>query len=132
MKVLLMPFSGMALASWVALEASVVIAQTQAGPMIGPEMPISAIVVFQLGALVAAGVLLVKFGWLLRDWKRAIDQAIKLGTALEALAGRMDAAEAKAREHDKQHAQLQMLVDEHEVRLGAASRRTDRIPGRGA
>ena len=130
---ILMPFSGMALASWVALESVVVIAAQTRGQVIGPDMTVSGVIVVQFVALAGAVVLLVKFGMYLRDWKMAIDKALTMAASLTALEARMTQAEMRASDHDKAHAHLQMLINEQAERLGLADQRnTDRGRGRGA
>jgi len=108
MKMVLFGVSGISLATWSAFEATVILS---AQSPIGPTTGVSVTWVFQVGVLVAAGLMLVKFGMLLVGWKQALDRAVGLATAVTDLEKRMVIAETK-------QSQQQLLIQEHAARLG--------------
>ncbi len=115
MKTLLVAMTGMSLASLVALEAAAMIV-TQ-GP-IGTETGVSSMLVFQIGALGAAGWMLIKFGMLVGQWKRTLGRAAAFADAMTSLEDRMSRAEVRLKAHDEDMAMVRLLVQEHGTRLG--------------
>lgn len=114
-----MGVTGVALPLWVIVDASVILAQAR----IGSNTEVSGMVIFQLGAIVVAGVLLVKFGMLLREWKHVLGQAAKVVKQLADLEDRMTRAESRIKAHDDHLVQLNLLSQEHATRLGLSMRR---------
>ena len=115
MKPLLAAFTGVSLSMLVAIEAVALIAQ---GGVIGPGTGVSSILVIQLGALVAAVVLIIKFGMYLEEWRRTLTKASQFAKVIEKLDARMDQAEERLAAHDKHLASLRLLVQDHEARFG--------------
>ena len=116
-------FLAVAGSGWVAVENAAAVAQEAVE--IGPSTQVTGMFVFQIATLVAAAVILLRLGALLKDWRDAIDAATKFGVSVTARVARLVLQAAKQAATEKQLAAINLLVQEHETRLGRPGRKAD-------